>query len=239
MYSYQTKNKYLVKNLFAGRCNCYLVEKNNKTILVDTSLKIHQNLLRKKIKKYQATRSGIDYLLLTHTHYDHAANAAMVKNEFKSKLIVHSEEAGYVENGRSNLPDGTNLFTRFIVWLGRNVLSESAFDFAPAIVDIRIDDMYDFPEEDWNIRIMHSPGHSGGSVSMIVDDEVAIAGDNIFGIFSHSIFPPFADDIETMMDSWRKLLDTNCKIFLPGHGKPITKYRFEMNYDKYFKKYGV
>jgi len=55
-------------------------------------------------------------------------------------------------------------------------------------------------------------------MSLIVDDEIAIVGDAMFGIFPNSIFPPFADNVPVMIKSWRKLLDTKCMLFLPAHG---------------------
>jgi glyoxylase-like metal-dependent hydrolase (beta-lactamase superfamily II) len=70
----------------------------------------------------------------------------------------------------------------------------------------------------FNAYILHTPGHSSGSVSIIVDDEIALVGDTMFGIFPWSVFPPFADDVKQMTESWGKLLETNCRLFLPGHG---------------------
>jgi Zn-dependent hydrolases, including glyoxylases len=86
--------------------------------------------------------------------------------------------------------------------------------------------------EDANIRVISTPGHSIGSISVIVDNEVAIVGDALFGIFSNSVFPPFADDVKTLIDSWGKLLKTNCTLFLPAHGRPITRELLEREYNK-------
>jgi hydroxyacylglutathione hydrolase len=51
-----------------------------------------------------------------------------------------------------------------------------------------------------------------------VDDEIALVGDSMFGIFPGSIFPPLADDTDTMINSWGKLIRTNCRLFIPSHG---------------------
>jgi glyoxylase-like metal-dependent hydrolase (beta-lactamase superfamily II) len=52
-------------------------------------------------------------------------------------------------------------------------------------------------------------------------------------VFGNSIFPPFADDTEIMIKSWKKLLETNCKLFLPGHGKGISRELLEKQYSKH------
>ena len=71
---------------------------------------------------------------------------------------------------------------------------------------------------------------------MIVDDEIAIVGDEMLGVYQNSIFPPFADDIKRMIHNWGKLLNTDCVLFLPGHGKAITQELLQNEYSKYAKK---
>jgi glyoxylase-like metal-dependent hydrolase (beta-lactamase superfamily II) len=55
-------------------------------------------------------------------------------------------------------------------------------------------------------------------MSVIVGDEIAIVGDTMVGTFPGKIFPPFADDVEGVVQSWGKLLETGCRLFLPAHG---------------------
>jgi glyoxylase-like metal-dependent hydrolase (beta-lactamase superfamily II) len=64
-------------------------------------------------------------------------------------------------------------------------------------------------------------------------------GDTLMGTFPYSIFPPFAEDIRTMILSWNKLLNTQCKLFLPGHGNPIKRSLLEKEYHKYGLKYKI
>ena len=71
--------------------------------------------------------------------------------------------------------------------------------------------------------IMHTPGHTSGSVSVIIDDEIALVGDTMFGIFRSSVFPPFADNIPELIRSWKSLLETECSLFLPSHGREKTR----------------
>jgi hypothetical protein len=55
-------------------------------------------------------------------------------------------------------------------------------------------------------------------MSLIVDNEIALVGDVMFGVFNWSVFPPFADDVPTLEKSWGKLAKSGCKMYLPGHG---------------------
>ena len=50
-------------------------------------------------------------------------------------------------------------------------------------------------------------------------------------------FPPYADNISEMIESWGILLNTDCKIFLPGHGREIKRNHLENEYKKYIRKF--
>lgn len=90
---------------------------------------------------------------------------------------------------------------------------------------------------DYDLSILETPGHSQDSISIIVNKEIAIVGDVMFGIFRNSVFPPFADRIETMIGSWGKLLNTDCELFLPGHGREIRRSLLQIEFDKHARKH--
>ena len=85
--------------------------------------------------------------------------------------------------------------------------------------------------------MIKTEGHSSGSISVIVDNEIAIVGDAMFGVFKNSVFPPYADNQTEMINSWNVLLDTDCNTFLPGHGKEIKKEFLQKEYYKYARKH--
>ena len=80
--------------------------------------------------------------------------------------------------------------------------------------------------------LLHTPGHTSGSISLIIDDEIALVGDALFHILPWSVFPPFGNDIDQLIESWKKLLGTGCRLFLPAHGSEIKKELLERCYTK-------
>jgi glyoxylase-like metal-dependent hydrolase (beta-lactamase superfamily II) len=229
MKTWHTKSGFSVSCILPGRSNVFLVSGNGKNVLVDGSpgnkwRKLKDKLNNLKIKK-------IDYLILTHTHYDHAANASKIKKNFGALVIVNKREAGYLERGENIVPHGTVFITRFFVEkFAPAYLSKQKYE--PCQSDILIDKRLDLNEFGSNTYIMHTPGHSPGSQSIIIDDEIALTGDAMFGVFPGSIFPPFADDDENLIESWGKLLKTKCYIFLPSHGTPNRKKLVEKEFNK-------
>jgi len=215
MNNWVTKSNYKITQVLSGRCNVFLLSNGKTNILIDTSTKSNQKKLFKQLNNSKI--KNIDYLILTHTHFDHATNTHAIKNEFGSRIIVHSSENDLLETGRAILPKGTNFITKnLVLFIGNRIAHK--FDFTPSKADIIIDYYYSLKDIGFNAYLLHTPGHSVGSTSLIIDNEIAIVGDALFGIFRGSIFPPFADDTKELIKSWGKLLDTGCSIFLPSHG---------------------
>jgi glyoxylase-like metal-dependent hydrolase (beta-lactamase superfamily II) len=237
MKMWKTNQKNEIFQVLSGRTNCYLIPTDDGNILVDTGVRSAYDSLRKHIRSMHLVNERIDKLVLTHTHFDHCRNAAAIKEEDGCQVIVGKEEAGFVEGGNTPLPRGTFSFSRFLVHLG-NKLPAGRFAYDPFQADILVDQLHHLVErQDIRIDLISTPGHSAGSISLIVDDDVAMVGDVMIGVFSNSIFPPFADDISLMIQSWEKLLATNCRIFLPGHGQEISRKLLEKQHHKYAPKH--
>jgi glyoxylase-like metal-dependent hydrolase (beta-lactamase superfamily II) len=74
-------------------------------------------------------------------------------------------------------------------------------------------------------KVIHTPGHSSGSVSMLLDTGEAFVGDlamNKFPLRLTPGLPIFAEDWPKLIESWQKLLDLGVKIVYPAHGKPFS-----------------
>lgn len=216
-----------------GRSNVYLLTNSVTNILIDTSVSKSWNRLLKQL--YKLNILHVEYLILTHTHFDHAANANRIKEKFKCSVIVHKDVAKYLKKGESNIPGGTNFFTGFLVNILSKFVSTSILKYEPCDPDIIVDFDYDLKELGFKAFLKHTPGHTIGSMSLIIDDEIAIVGDTMFGIFINSIFPPYADDIDLMIRSWGNLLDTKCIRFLPSHGTANDRSLVQKDYDRRIK----
>jgi hydroxyacylglutathione hydrolase len=229
-----TKNGIEIFQVLNRRSNSYLICSENKKILVDTGRESAFGRLWNNIGVLNLKPENIDFLILTHTHYDHCQNAAVIKEQTNCKIVVSEKEAEYAEHGFTPLPKGTFPITRLIVNLG-NRIGQRRFGYPPFVSDVLVKDEYGL--KTFNISVISTGGHSNGSMSILVDNEIAIVGDAMFGVFKKSIFPPFADDINGMINSWGRLLKTNCHTFLPGHGKEIKRELLQTEYEKRSKNY--
>jgi glyoxylase-like metal-dependent hydrolase (beta-lactamase superfamily II) len=210
-----TKSGYRVIQLLSGRSNVFLLTNERANILIDTGVKFMRGVLESSFSEMKI--SHIDYLILTHTHFDHVANADWIKKKYGAAVIVHRSEAPYLASGKGFLPAGTNPFTKILISIAaKKVLT--IIKCEPCQYDILVDSWFSLNIFGFNAYIMHTPGHSPGSISVIVDDEIALVGDTIVGTFKWTLFPPFGDDVNQLLKSWEKLLDTKCSLFIPAHG---------------------
>ncbi|MEA3435975.1 MAG: MBL fold metallo-hydrolase, partial [Thermodesulfobacteriota bacterium] len=98
--------------------------------------------------------------------------------------------------------------------------------FPAAKVDIILRDE-DFSLTGFGIpgKIIYTPGHSPGSVSVLLETGDAFVGDlamNSFPLRLSPGLPLFADDIQEVKDSLKLLLDKGATKIYPAHGKPFS-----------------
>lgn len=229
MKSWETKSGIEIIKLLAGRSNVFLLSRAGKNILVDTSPANRWKKLDRRLTAMGLDR--VEALILTHTHYDHGGSAARIQEKYKAKVIVHRSEGPFLARGEGVVPHGTNRLGRLLIdGIGKKFAPK--LECPPCRPDVLVDGGLTLADYGFNARIIDTPGHSPGSQSVIVDDEIALVGDAMFGVFPWSVFPPFASDARQMVASWGKLLATNCRLFLPSHGTANSRQLVQKDFAK-------
>jgi hydroxyacylglutathione hydrolase len=229
MKIWSTSTGTKIYQVLSGRSNVFLLTNNHNRILVNTSPEFMWKTLENRLDKLQIYH--IDLLILTHSHFDHAANAARIKEKYEAKVIIHQTETKYLSSGNNILPDGTNIVTKFLVKAFEKQFNAIA-RYSPCIYDLTFDESFYLKDYGFNGSIIHTPGHTVGSSCIIIENEIALVGDTMFGIFWGTVFPPFASDQKSLVNSWGKLLKTKCNIFIPSHGSANARSLVEKDYNK-------
>jgi hydroxyacylglutathione hydrolase len=228
MTAWETRGNHAVQRVLAGRSNAFLLSSGSARILVDTGRGNRWAALERRLAEAGVDR--LDALILTHAHFDHAENARRVRTTYGAKVIIQEAEAGFLERGDAPLPAGSVLLTRVFTSRLRKLL-QPRFLYDGCPVDLAVTDRFDLAPFGFGGYLLHTPGHCRGAMSVVLDDEIALVGDTMVNAGPWSVFPPFADDVGLLLDSWRRLLETGCRLFLPGHGaaigRPLLERRFE------------
>jgi glyoxylase-like metal-dependent hydrolase (beta-lactamase superfamily II) len=227
MKEWSTSSGYKITRVLSGRSNVFLLTNGRSNILVDTSPGFMWHKLQKHLSKLGIER--IDLLILTHSHFDHAANAGVVREKYKARILIHESEAAFLASGDSLAPAGTNRVTKFLTRTFSQKIRSAAM-YRGCSHDLTFGDSFDLAGYGFQGYVMHTPGHSCGSACVIVDGEIALVGDTMFGVFPRTAFPPFATDPTLLLKSWQKLLSTKCHLFLPSHGSERTRALMETDY---------
>jgi glyoxylase-like metal-dependent hydrolase (beta-lactamase superfamily II) len=88
MKLWKTERKNEIFQVLSGRNNCFLIPSEKGNMLIDTGLEFAYSSLRKDIEHLHLATGKIDYLILTHTHFDHCRNARAIQAEYGSQIVV-------------------------------------------------------------------------------------------------------------------------------------------------------
>ena len=233
MKSWMSSGGYSVYRVLKGFTSVYMVKAGDVNILIDSGPKMSVEKLIRRINLLKEP-GKLDYLVVTHTHFDHCQNVRALSDIFDPVIVVGESEREFLDSGHAKIPEGTRQWSKLVVSIGR-ALNPELFSY-PGVNQIHeVSSTFTIPG--LPINIVPTPGHSSGSISIILENELAIVGDTLIGFSGNSIFPPFADDTRLLMKSWEYLVNSGCHTFLPAHGQAIGIERLRKEYGKLSGKY--
>ncbi|MFO8010088.1 MAG: MBL fold metallo-hydrolase [Dehalococcoidia bacterium] len=202
-----------------GFANTYIVEELGKAVLIDTGLPGGETDI---ISKCQEMEIMPNLIIITHGHFDHMGSASSLKSSTSAEIAIHSEDADCTRTGISRMDKPVGIIARLMPLFMRSTKT------APVEPDLVIENEMSLGEYGISGGILLTPGHTRGSVSVILDTGEAFVGDLIMGGFfgkirpHHPNLPPFEVDRSLLKESVKHLLDHNPNVIYPGHGGPFT-----------------
>jgi len=206
----------LIRTISLGFVNAYLLGEKNY-ILVDTGMDTSYKKILHELDQYQVKPPEIKLIIGTHGHSDHIGSIGSLQKVTGAQTLINSIEyktmTGELEHGIKPRVRWTKAISSLGVDIGKP--------------DTRNLDVFDiFPEDEYDLnifgvdgKVVHTPGHTKGSISIVVGDE-AIIGDCLmdFGKRGKPRIPFIAYDLKRVRHSLEKLLDMGVKTFYLSHG---------------------
>jgi glyoxylase-like metal-dependent hydrolase (beta-lactamase superfamily II) len=216
----------------------YIV-KDQGAILIDSGEPKKGKVFLNGLKKTSIKPEEIQLIVLTHGHWDHIGSAAEIKEITGAEIVMHKNEKHCLEESFKLMPPGVttwgSILDKLVTWFIIPFKHIRATE-----VDIVLKDE-EFSLNDYGIKgkVIHTPGHSSGSVSILLDTGEAFVGDlamNKFPLRLRPGLPIFAEDWPKLIKSWQKLLDLGVKFVYPAHGDPFSADIIENELSKGIRK---
>ncbi|MFI8824784.1 MBL fold metallo-hydrolase [Streptomyces sp. NPDC053431] len=201
--------------------NAYLLL-GRRPVLVDAGTPGSGRRIYEQVAAHGMDPADVSLIVVTHGHLDHFGSAAELHRLTGAPVAGHVADLGPYRTGRVRepyLPTGPmgRLMAR-----NKN-LHMQVEPFEPGVL---VTGETDLDEFGIGARIMPTPGHTAGSVSVLTDRGDLVAGDLIansfFGLVrGRPANPPFHDDPLLNLASLRKMLALNPTRLHVGHGTPL------------------
>lgn len=196
-----------IKSIEVGEINtnCYIIfdEKESTGVIIDPGAEA--GIISDFIKTNQLS---IKYILLTHGHYDHAAEVTALSEICNCPVYIHKDDSNIYE-----------MFATLIKSISKRELFKN-FHFYSENQIFKI-------SEDLELKVFSTPGHSPGGVCFELSKyKILFTGDTMFyGTYGRTDLP--GGNETDIINSLKKIISeyNGYKIF-PGHG-PVSTIEFE------------
>lgn len=193
----------------------FLIDDGETAILYDTGFGFTGNILSENVRKRLGTRP-LDYILLTHSHYDHALGSAYLTRDYPNAKVVAGEYAARIFQKPS---------ARVVM---RDLDRKAAGGYGITAYEDRIDALrVDIPVRDGDsllcgslkLTVVALPGHTRCSVGYYLREQKLLLGTETLGVYfgENTYLPSYLVGYQMAMDSFEKAKGLELERILSPH----------------------
>jgi glyoxylase-like metal-dependent hydrolase (beta-lactamase superfamily II) len=212
-----------IDTIRAGVTNIYVLH-DRGTVLIDPGGPPGGRVGLRKVLPRLGAPPRLNLIVITHGHFDHVGAASGLRDATGAPIAIHQADAAWLQAGQVVWPKGVTPWGRFARTVFGPVVMP-LYRLSKLEPDLLIgDEGMDLESYGISGRVVHTPGHSPGSVSVVLPSGEAFVGDLAMNGLPFCLRPRFgifAHHPERVADSWRKLLDMGVREVYPAHGRPF------------------
>lgn len=178
----------------------FLIGVDGRAAIVDAGCGGHGARLAANIHAWGVGPDQVDYLLITHCHFDHTGGAEDLRTRFHCAVVAHERDVPALENGDS--------IRTAAHWYGTSM--------KPLAVDLKLSgNRSRLALGNRQVEAIHTPGHTPGSVVYLVesDGQRVLFGQDVHG----PLHDDFASDAKAYRQSLARMADLGADILCEGH----------------------
>jgi len=183
------------------QANCYVLgcERTIEAAVIDPGGDVDKILMTLSKDKFRCV-----YIINTHGHFDHTGDNKRLKEVTGAKLVIHRADAPMI------LHQGSN----------GSLWGMEVEDSPPPDLYVEEKDVITFG--DISLKVLHTPGHSPGGISL-VSDKMVFVGDTLFAGSIGRTDLPGGDYEELIRNVKEKIFPLGDDVVIyPGHGPKTT-----------------
>jgi glyoxylase-like metal-dependent hydrolase (beta-lactamase superfamily II) len=201
-----------------GTVKAYLI-KGERSILVDTGYPGDAGKILKELTANSVSPHDVNLILITHGHHDHFGSALELRERTGAKVAVHRLEVEALRAGINKDLSPYGIKGHFA-----RLFSSDKPKTKGIVPDIIIEQDMDLEEFGVKGKVIPTPGHTSGSVSVILDNGEAIVADLMMGQFiirGAPAYPFYVYDISELRQSIKKVMALRPTKIYVSHGGPF------------------
>ncbi len=202
--------------------NAYLI-KTRTPILVDTGTYGDMPELERQLLENGVPLRELRLVVVTHAHADHAGLAADLRQRTGAKVVLGAGDVEQAGRGRNDDLHPTSFFAGLL----KPTIPPNFPEFAP---DTPVSEPLDLSP--WGVRgqVVQMPGHTKGSVVVVLANHTAFVGDQMLGgavggmFFAHTPGEHYYQaDAAQNRRNVASLVGQGIETFYLGHGGPVQR----------------
>ncbi len=203
--------KNRVQTIRTRLSNCFVVEADSGVVLIDAGAAGDADTILEVIGDRR-----LNLILITHAHFDHYGSAAEIRRRSRAPIAIHEADTEHMQRGETHLGivRGRGKIAAALL-----PLAERFYDPEPTKADIHLHDGADLGNFGLDAVVVHTPGHTIGSCSLICGEEAAFVGDLLSTTGGAHIQRYFAMDWPALIPSLEKVKQYQPARIYAGHGK--------------------
>ncbi|MBN1321817.1 MAG: MBL fold metallo-hydrolase [Thermoleophilia bacterium] len=209
-----------VTRIDLGGVNCYLVPADRGFALIDTGGPGRRTVLEQALSLAGCWPGDIRVVVLTHGDYNHAGNAAYLRDKYDAKVAMHHDDLGRVRRGdwkwgQRPKPDRAVWSLRLL-----SLFRKKRDDFEVFEPDACLEDGQSLLRYGCDATVLRLPGHTKGSIGVLTSDKDIVCGDLLGNLFRPGL-GILINDMAAAKTSLGRLRRLQVGAVYPGHGKPF------------------
>jgi glyoxylase-like metal-dependent hydrolase (beta-lactamase superfamily II) len=201
-----------IERIKCGNGNAYLVAQGESAILVDTCHEEYRELILGKCRM-----KNVRLIVLTHGHFDHIQNAAYLSDNLNAPIAMHRDDCALIKDKVAQPMIAHTLFGKVIMKMSQKGFGRAKVEqFEP---EVYLEDGDSIEEYGVGVTVIGLPGHTKGSIGVIVGNTDVIVGDALMNMV-YPVKSPLYGDRAAMEQSAAKISSLGDMTIYFGHGKP-------------------